>query len=236
MLTPTLKAVKKKFFIYTLGRTGSTLLQSLLSQLPSVDCEGEILANGSNEPTTVAKDRAILSTKDYYGFKVKATQIRDCQADPFEFVENLASEGWKIIHLKRDNILNMAISYIYARECKVFFHYKSRLSWLRKMPVVTIDPYELLSILDCNMTLKDYDDKLMAAYDHLELSYEKDLEKQKSHIDCINKLSKYLGCAHLTRRLKVDLVKSIPDASKVITNWSEVESALKNTCYHHFLP
>jgi hypothetical protein len=229
---------KRNFLVYTLGRTGSTLLQTLINNLPSSQCEGEILSSAVSDPVSFVIERSERAKELIYGFKVKTSHIQKSLLDPKDFLKEMHDYGFKFIHLERENVLKMVLSYLYARDTGSFFHYKSWLSFLRSKPEITVDIDELFKLLEENTLLKKYDKKLLENYNHLHLSYEQNLEKQSSHSDCLNKVSEFLNCSRSSRTnftVKTPLDKSVPDPKKQVKNWQEVEKSLQGSPYSHFL-
>jgi LPS sulfotransferase NodH len=99
------------FVIFGQGRTGSTLLTSLLSSHPEIQCDGEILGEKVKDPFNQIAKCAAVSRKPVYGFKVKIYQLTDNQSmRPDTFLQNMAAKSVKILFLSRRNHLRQVIS------------------------------------------------------------------------------------------------------------------------------
>ena len=116
---------KGKFLIFSQGRTGSTLLMDLLSSHPEIHCDGELLYYRVPFPAQFVKLKSALTLKKHFGFKVKIYQLVEIQniKDPREFIMEFYNRGWKIISLKRENLLRHVISFWFAEENKKY-HFK----------------------------------------------------------------------------------------------------------------
>jgi LPS sulfotransferase NodH len=110
--------IEKKFVIFTKGRSGSTALVSLLKSQPEIQCDGEILSNFIPTPMHYVLAKTHSSTKPIYGFKLITHQLVKVQPlkKPTEFLKELHQQGYKIIYLRRENLVQLAISNIRARE------------------------------------------------------------------------------------------------------------------------
>ncbi len=99
-----------------MGRSGSNLLASLLRCHPDIDCEGEILSRRiigyTPWPHVWVQGRRALHHRPWYGFKLKIYHLTTDQGvrDPSGFLTTLVGEGWKIIHLRRRNLLRQSLS------------------------------------------------------------------------------------------------------------------------------
>ena len=75
-----------RFVIFAQGRTGSSLLRSLLNAHPEVRTEGEILGRPVIDPVRFVERHATVSSPPVFGFKVKIYQLSDIQGvDPRAF-------------------------------------------------------------------------------------------------------------------------------------------------------
>lgn len=109
------------FVILSRGRTGSTLLVDLLRCHPRIRCEGEVLSHRIlvASPEAVLRARAALCARRVYGFKLRpahygAQRIRD----PKAFLAGLEAEGWQLLHLRRRNVLRVALSSLRREQTK----------------------------------------------------------------------------------------------------------------------
>ena len=221
------------FLIYTLGRTGSTLLTDLISHLPDTKCEGEILSSKPVNPHGIIAGRVKECEGFNYGFKVKTAHLQN----PRDFLEMLQKDNWKLIYLDRRNLVDLCVSCLYARESGSFFYYKTKFLGLRgrKRPRVELNIEEIFGMLDQNSALIEYDLNLLSDFSCLKINYELDLQCNNSHRNTLNKITEYFGLSYFKNQIKVATSKSIPSHSKVISNWSDIYSKLAKSSYAIYL-
>lgn len=126
------KLSPNRFIVFGRGRSGSYALQTLLNSLPNVRCDGEILARHVLFPYTYILAKCAYSKANTYGCKILTPHIKWVQnlTDRDNFIRYLNEQGFKIIYLKRENVLFHALSNVRAR---VFgFHKKSLTSLHRR--------------------------------------------------------------------------------------------------------
>ena len=220
------------FLIYTLGRTGSTLLMDLISHLPGTKCEGEILSSKPVNPYGIIADRTEECEGFNYGFKVKTAHLHN----PRNFLKMLQEHNWKLIYLDRTNLVDICVSYLYARESGSFFYYKTKFPGLRgRRPRVELNIGEIIDMLDKNSALIEYDLNLLSDFSYLKINYELDLQCSTSHRNTLNKITEYFGLTYFKNQIKVPTTKSIPSHSKIISNWSNIYGELAKSSYATYL-
>lgn len=98
---------EKKFVIFGRGRSGSTLLVELLDSHPQIHCDNEILHDRVLFPRLYIDSCASRYQSQVYGFKFLSYQIKDVQriSQPKKFLLQLYQSGYKIIYLRRENLL-----------------------------------------------------------------------------------------------------------------------------------
>jgi LPS sulfotransferase NodH len=219
-----------RFLIFTQGRTGGQLLVDLLNASPEVHCEHEILHYWVPFPKLFVKGRCLLSKADVYGFRVKIFELTKAQrvSDPKRFLADLNARGWKIIYLKRENILRQAVSYLVALDRGTYQH---RLS---NGPViinkVDVDCNQLMDLLDVRAERHRKEAQILADIEHTTVLYERDLLRAETHQATLDRLLDYLGVPRAL--VKTDRVRTGTDAlSDSITNFDEVGQFLAGTEY-----
>ncbi len=229
----------KKFVIFAQGRTGSSLLTDLLNNHPNIKCDREIL-NVAHEgkklfPAFYVKSKAKTSKEDIYGFKVKIYQLyKDGSklhqnVDPKEFITNLYKSDWKIIYLKRDNIFRQVISSLVAKSKGKYHHTnESELT----LPKTKIKPDILLERIRAREKYLCDEKEVLKTIPHLEISYEKDLLKDKGKI--MDKIFEYLEVHPYP--VKTNLIRtSKDDLQDYIVNYKEIKDYISKTTYARFL-
>lgn len=109
-------APKRCFLVFAQGRTGSTLLCRLLGSHSQVRCDDELLKYPLAMPERFVARRARIPEEPVYGFHAKGDQIeRVQQRDARAFLLRHKREGWQILHLRRLNLFELALSNQYRR-------------------------------------------------------------------------------------------------------------------------
>lgn len=169
------------FILYGFGRSGTTLLTNLLNCHPDLFCDSEIFHENRvghvlfPEHYLKGKARQKRSVgKKVYGAGIMSYQLRhQKRIDHFDFLKSLARSGWKIIHIRRRNILAIAISIIKAQQDTRWeikdsgWEERSKI----KISLDRLDHY-LKTITFCH----GEEDKILNEIDSFKVVYERDLE------------------------------------------------------------
>tara|TARA_R110002050_G_scaffold247802_1_gene385568 strand:- start:165 stop:1022 length:858 start_codon:yes stop_codon:yes gene_type:complete len=223
------KKHSQKFILFGRGRTGSTLLTDLLNSSNEVACDKEVFNRPVAFPQTYLKSREKLFHKPVYGFKLLSYQLRNFLQpdDPHEFLHYLSEDlGYKIIFLRRENILRQILSKHYAVHRNAW-HDKGNSKHRPKMKVNT---NELITHLQEGQILERYEEEALSGLDYLTITYENDLNSIETQKETIARVREYLGLEHF--EANTDLRKIT--ASKLedfIENMEELREALKGSRY-----
>ena len=222
-----------KFFIFTIGRSGSNLLVSLLNSHPLIGCANELLGKPIISPKRYLKNCELLAKKNIYGFKLNTYHFRVQKIlDPVSFVTELHQDGYKIISLKRLNLIRQIISHIYAVH-RNEFHHDSAKGELKQVPM-HIDLEYLQAELDKFNAFSDVEASVLRNVPYLPIYYEDDLSDSSDHQLTVNKVTDFLGIASSV--VHTNLVKTTPkEWSSFIENYSEVEEFLVREGYGEHL-
>jgi hypothetical protein len=225
-----------KFVIVTIGRTGSTLLTDLINRHNDVYCDGEIFSRKHWKrlyfPNTYLNGRSSLAfPKTCYGFKLKLEHLyRYNKIKNYAlFFDKLNSAGWKIIHLKRNNILSLALSVCSAWDDNIY-ELKQKQSFHKKV----INPKRLHDVVNFIQNLEDEEQNIVNKYNHIKFIYEDDLLKPDCHQETADKVFMYLGL----KPAKVSTVfvkKGAPKLLENIQNSEEIVTYFKQTRYSKYL-
>lgn len=125
----------QRFAIFGRGRSGSTVLTSLLNAHRHISCEGEILHDRVFFPRLHIDWCASRCQSEVYGFKLLSYQLRDVQpiGNPARFLRSLYDGGYQFIYLTRRNLLFHALSNLNARQNK--FHHRLQEGTLASAPL-----------------------------------------------------------------------------------------------------
>jgi len=118
-LRPTVRSTppETRFVLFARGRSGTTLLLSMLNAHPAVEADGEILRRRALCPLQLVKQCEAQTQASVYGFKLLSYQLRSLQThlpDRRAFLEALVEQGYRVLYLRRQNLLRHALSGLYA--------------------------------------------------------------------------------------------------------------------------
>jgi len=109
-----------KLLIFGQGRSGSTLLESLLESTGYFVCHGELLRPEAREiadPFRFVQGIGKSCSPQHSVFHLKIYQLtrdRENKVDPAELLGSLERVGWKYIYLKRENVVQQQLSNLLA--------------------------------------------------------------------------------------------------------------------------
>ncbi len=232
-----------KFIIFANYRTGSTLLSNLLKCHPEVTCDGEIFLKFLRYlnfkkvlfPHLYMKGMHIGCKSSTYGCSVKLDEVNKVlgiiHGSPKQFMVNLIENGWKIVHLKRLNLLRQAISNITAHE---------RNQWHNTLekPLNRIKIY-----IDCDRLINTLrwmerdavkEEEVLDGTPHMTLVYENDLLNTKQHQITADIVFNYLGLPSVAVETSMRRTSS-DKPSDFMQNYEEVAKLITNTEYSRYL-
>lgn len=227
---------KNKFVIFCHGRSGSTLLSNLLNSHPDINCDGEILSRKVFSPSLLIKCRSLISSKKVYGFKLLSYQLRDVQkvGNPRSFLENLQNHGYKIIFLRRSNMLRLVLSVMYA-EFRNEWHHKQSEGKVKHTTKMNVDVKEMVKRLNESDETYTFESELMDGLSHIPITYEGDLEDSNAHASTIKKISDFIGVPYAMPS-EPSLVKITPKSlDGFVENVDEIRQALSGTKFEKYL-
>lgn len=227
------KLPQNRFIIFGEGRCGSTALVSRLGSLDGVHCDNEVLAYKVPFPFAHVLDRSSRSKQDIYGCKILAFHIRDKQPikDRDGFIRKLHENGFKIIHLRRENLIHHAMSNIRANQ----FGYHQQVAKKRKKTgKVVVDIEELMGWMKRTEGLYAYEEVLLKDVPHLKLTYENNIASEEKQQNTMEDACKFLGIPYAPGECAYMKIspKSLADS---IENYDEIAAALQNTPYAKYL-
>ena len=228
----------KRFIIYGSGRSGSTLLTNLLNSHPHIFCDGEILGKRyapnviwPYQYLTAMSKKAIMKKKTVYGFKMKTDELRfQRYLDQEKLLNKMYNNGWKIIHLRRNNIVNISLSQLKARYDKVWVLHQND-KYLNSK--VNVNIKELNELLIMKKKLHLLEDKCIKNIPHYKIIYEKDLLNE-NWIKTLKNLFEHLEIEDFPVSTNMKK-KSSEKLSERIQNFSEVKQYLLKEGYQDYI-
>jgi LPS sulfotransferase NodH len=222
------------FLIFGRGRSGSTALVSLLDRVPGIQCDDEILNRWAPFPLEQILSRSHYSKSRSYGCKLLSYQLRDVQkiADQTGFLLELQTRGFRLIYLRRDNLLLHAISNIRARE----FGFHQRRGSRRGGSRVHVDIQQLLIWMRSSELLYRYEKEVLAGLHYLELIYEQHIENERDHEKTLATICDFLKIEYPTHNIQSEIEKISPRRlSESVDNYEEIVVALSGTPFSQYL-
>lgn len=221
---------EKKFVIFGQGRTGSTLLVDLLNTCGDTHCDREIFnvvhftGERISEPLRYVRGRSKRFFNKVYGFKVKVYQLREDHHVPSarDFLTDLVSDGFKVIYLSRENVLQHAYSNV-KRSLTGITHINAK----KKNGKISLPISDLLKEISLRLSFRSEEREVLNGIDYCHISYEKDLLNSEAHLATVNSIRRFLGLEQVhdvhTKYQKIT-DKSLADE---ITNYDEVVHVLQ---------
>jgi hypothetical protein len=218
----------RRFVLFCQGRTGSSLLESLLAAHPRVHRSTEILSKrrrlGDLYRFLDAESRR--SRRPVWGTKIKVDQLTFQGVDPSAFLALLASRDWRIIHLWRRDTLRQAVSH-FVRQHRGEPHRKSdRPEQLR----LRIEPRALLDQIADRSDRLERERAALSGLPHAEVVYEDHLLEGACHQHTAERLFDFLGIESAVVSTKFRKVTP-SDLASLVENWAEVHDALARSVH-----
>lgn len=231
-----------RFLILAQGRSGSTVLVDLMNSHPDIVSWGEILDRNVvvnvRNPRKWAEGLCTLSRRPACGFKVKIYQIERHQGkDPRALLTEFHENGWKLIYLKRTNLLRHAISDIRSEKTGLF-HVVDREGEVASVKgprgKIRIEWSELLEAIDFRQRCLEGEETALKGLPHLVVEYESGLLNPDAQPVTMNRVFSYLGLPEYEAGTSFQKVGA-KNLGKDIENFEELENHLKQTEFGRFL-
>lgn len=180
-----------RFVLFAQGRTGSSLLASLLNAHPAVFCDGELLDTKRLFPRALIDGRARRHPDRVYGFKLKIYHLSMDQrlADPVGFFQQLAGDGWRVVHLVRRNVLRQTLSQFVAERRRSYHLFAGQQEDLGRMEV---DLARLVRHTRWRLKMQGLERRALEGVPHAVVHYEDDLMDGTRHQVTADRLFSFL--------------------------------------------
>ena len=237
-----------KLVLFGQGRTGCSLLANLLSAHPQFQYDDEILLFNVFFPKLIIKARCALSKKDIYGIKIQIDKLISTQniRDPKQFMHELYKQGWKIIYVKRGNILRQEVDVLILK-FKLQHNLRQKVNqgfhiqWKRKSnyaPSKRGKAYIDIKFLIERMNIREMylaqEEEILKNLPHINIVFEDDLLRAENHQRTLDKIFDYLDLPSVP--VKTIFVRAASKRlSDSVQNYEEVVRAISQTKYAKFL-
>lgn len=229
---PDLGNPERKFLIFAQGRTGSTLLTSLLTSHPQICCDEEIFYYPKLLPYAYAERLARGSGAMAYGFKVKIYQIPGLLGRRVSrFLDRFESMGYRLIYLERKDIVQHSFSSYFAMKSK---SYHFRESDGQRDVSFRIAPEEFLRLCENRAVWLHEEARHLKGRNYLHITYEDDLmQAEEGWAALSDKIVPFLDVT--PQVLSTPLRKSVQNPpSTYLENVDEIHAALKASDFSQY--
>lgn len=210
---------QRRVVVFAQGRTGSNLLESLLSSTGHFRRNGELLGPTRSEivsPLRFVRGLA-KQTTEHFIFRVKVYHLgkdRKRPVDARAFLERLHAEDWKVIYLRRTNKVRHALSNIVAVHRGDYHKFGREDEPLR----VTVKCSELVWRVNGRLAFEAAEREALRGRPHHEVIYEDDLADASRHQATADRVLDYLGLEPRPVSTRHRKVNDVP-LSELITNY-----------------
>lgn len=213
--------------IFGQGRTGSTLLESLLCSTGYFKGCGEVFNVSKGEVLHPVRYLRGLSKKNVSRdiiFHVKIYQLtknRKRPVDPEELLKHLIDDGWSVIYLQRKNKVKQALSSIVAEHRGAYHRHEDKESQFS----LTVDCEDLIRRVNNRIAYEKAEHQALADIKYHKVIYEDDLENAEAQQKTIDGVLDYLSLDRQkvsTKHRKV--VTQLPE--EMIVNYDDFNACL----------
>jgi len=219
---------RKRVLIFAQGRTGSTVLENLLSSTGHFEERGELLGANNERifaPAAYLNGMARLSSAENFLCHVKIYHLGHDRkvagakpVDPGEFLQTLSNDGWSIVHLQRSDKLRHYLSRIIAEKRGGYHKFDDSPEKI----TITVDRQDMERVLRNRATIDRREKEFLATINHLPLIYEDHLSTSELQAETINTLLDFIGLERRMATTKMKKINSRP-LEDVIENYADVQ-------------
>ena len=221
---------KLRFLVVCQPRTGSQYLCDLLNSHPHVRCEQELLGQPVWNSARFLSGRSRIAGLPGYGLKVKPFQLRYVQnLKPREWLLARMAEGWKVIHLRRENLLRRMISGMAARVHRRYHRFPGQ-----EILRLKAAPAELLRSLPKRLERDQFERLCLEGLDVYPLAYKDALFDARSRDRKLARLLEWLELPVLPLHSKM-LPNTPAKLEHLVENYSELKAAIQGTELEKYL-
>lgn len=228
----------KKVIIFGQGRSGSTLLESLVDSTGHFKKNGELLNNKKTErwfPFEYINGLRKISRQKNFIFHLKIyhlTTDRKKPVDPKKFLTKAVNNGWKIIFLHRENKVRQAISNLVAEQRGGFHKHNQSKEEIK----LTIDLGRFERMVNMRFVYQEQEFELMSNLPNFKVVYEEDLLDNSRHTELIRGLIDFLGFEDSGIRPSTSHRKvNTSTLRELISNYDEFIECLKKNDWLHYI-
>lgn len=239
---------KLRVMIFGQGRSGSTLLESLICSTPYFKMRGEILSPYyrafNRHGMKIHQGEAYFPNQYIHGlikqypaenfiFHLKLyhlTTERKRPVDPASIVQNFYNQGWKIIFLRRENRVQHVLSH-FLRIHRGRAHKQDDVEEKNRL---TIDCDLFVEEVQKRMRFGETEREILQGTDFHEVVYDDDLQQSEKHQETIDGIFDFLGLPPhpVATKFKKVNTQSMED---LVINYAEFRQAIAQNGWEHLL-
>lgn len=227
-----------KVIIFGQGRSGSTLLESLIDSTGYFKKNGELLNNKKTErwfPYHYVNGLRKISNQKNFIFHLKIyhlTTDREKQIDPNKFLTKAIKNGWKIIFLHRENKVRQAISNLVAEQRGGFHKHNQDQEKVK----LNIDLARFEKMVKMRLTYQKQEFDIMDIVPNFKVVYEDDLLDSAKHFKLITNLISFLGFENSVIHPSTSHRKvNTSTLRELILNYDEFVECIKKNDWLHYI-
>ena len=223
---PSASVSKKNVLIYGQGRSGTTLLESLMVSTGHFTGYHEALNTVTREvfwPTKFMRGLGRQSATNNIIAHVKPEHLGQSRRRPVDarnFLEALIEDGWFIVHIQRHDLVRKIMSKYVAKARGDFHKTDDTAEDIR----LNIPESEFTAQYERRLSWLSAENALLNGLPHMRISYEEQLDRPERHQRTVDGICDQLGlaCRPVSTRLK-KIEASSP--SDFLVNAEELRSA-----------
>lgn len=226
-------AANARYLIFGQGRSGSTVLGSLLASHPALAFADEILYRPVLDARLWARGLRASHPDLVWGFHVKSYQLTIQQGivDPGGWLSRMVDEGWRLIHLERHDVVRQVVSNAVASARGAFHRHEGDPI---DAPRPQIDPTAFVEVVQARLRTLEEDRTAVVGLPHELVVYERDLLEQSRHQDTADRLFTMLGLTSLPVHTPLRRTSTRPWDD--IANWPDIVAAVQAAGLARHLP
>ncbi len=225
-----------RLVIFARGRTGSTLLESLLCSTGHFRPHGELLRTNNGEvryPIQFVYGLSKQTPNENFIFHVKIYQLtrnRRRPIDPAAFLNTLYNDGWKVIYLRRRNKARHVLSNLVRKHRGRAHKFNDDKEAIK----LSVNCKQFVERVEERFRFDKAEEEVLANIKYHEVVYEEDLEKPHSHQKTVDRILDYVS---LEKREAFTTHRKINTQSleELIVNYDEFVDQLNKQGWLRFL-
>ena len=223
--------------IFGQGRTGSTVLESLLASTGYFRSRGEMLNTDfrgealfplrfvEGERKRSGSQRLLCHMKPKHLTIDRSRPVRDTA----DFLSELDRRGWRFLHLSRRNTFEHALSELVAERRGYF-----KTDDVEESLQIKVDCNDLINRMNDMVQQAEVERSMLGAIDRIQVVYEDDILEPSAHQQTIDRILEKIGLESRPVSTEFRKVNTHPP-SELIVNFAEVVERLQHAGFGKFV-